>query len=295
MKTIFISILILFHVSLNLYSQDSEYSGFTFENFESEVLEYDPLQRPGVSDTDYSTGKVVLSQTKIAVKNKVENFNTADYWNIIFAFRKLQEDKNSWVIAFRKMAESGKGCDYLKEFRDLAGFYEEIKPLYDQYLINCDVIKDSNFDLETYCNEHKLDLKLIQLIDLIRSNDQKFRSENIDEFELRQKELDSQNLKGIDSLYKKHKRYLGSSLVGPQFKNVMWLVIQHSNVKTMELYLPVIGNAVAAGELESSPLKMLIDRIYSSKYDYQIYGTQMGVPIANDSIRQTVIEKFNLE
>lgn len=63
----------------------------------------------------------------------------------------------------------------------------------------------------------------------------------------------------------------------------------------MEKYLPIVQKAVEDKELDVVPLKMLIDRIYSQKEKYQIFGSQMGVKMASETIRQGVIEKYNLE
>jgi hypothetical protein len=75
----------------------------------------------------------------------------------------------------------------------------------------------------------------------------------------------------------------------------MWLVIQHSNIKKMEYYLPIIVNAVKSNELSSIPLAMLLDRIYAIKYGYQIFSSQQGVKLGDDKIRNKVMAKYGLE
>ena len=39
---------------------------------------------------------------------------------------------------------------------------------------------------------------------------------------------------------------------------------------------------------------MLLDRIYWLKYNYQIFGSQVEVRLANEQIRADVIEKYKL-
>ena len=75
----------------------------------------------------------------------------------------------------------------------------------------------------------------------------------------------------------------------------MWLVIQHSNINKMEEYLPIIVNAVKNKELSPIPLAMLLDRIYTIKDGYQIFGSQMGVKLGDESIREKVKFKYGLE
>ena len=75
----------------------------------------------------------------------------------------------------------------------------------------------------------------------------------------------------------------------------MWLVIQHSNIEKMEEYLPVLIEAVKKKELKLTPLKMLIDRIYTVRFGYQIFASQMGVDLANEEVRKKVIAKYAID
>jgi hypothetical protein len=63
----------------------------------------------------------------------------------------------------------------------------------------------------------------------------------------------------------------------------------------MERYLPQISKAVEQKELSTEPLKMLIDRIYTVKYHYQIFGSQLGVPVADEKTKSEVIKNYRLE
>jgi len=110
------------------------------------------------------------------------------------------------------------------------------------------------------------------------------------------KAYDLKNQKPIDSLYNIHKTHLGSSLVGEKYKSIMWLVIQHSNVKMMEKYLPIIHQAVQNNELGEGPLKMLIGRFYGLKYGYQIFGSQSGFNFKDDdkATSDAIKKKYNL-
>jgi hypothetical protein len=110
----------------------------------------------------------------------------------------------------------------------------------------------------------------------------------------RQRTVGTQNQESIDSLYNVYNTYLGKSLVGEKYKNTMWQVIQHSNLNMMEKYLPLVQKAINDEEIDVIPFKMLIDRIYSIKYGYQIFGSQMGVDLADEKLRKDVQMKYGI-
>ncbi|MBC8884120.1 hypothetical protein H9X57_14480 [Flavobacterium piscinae] len=89
-------------------------------------------------------------------------------------------------------------------------------------------------------------------------------------------ELDLKNQKIIDSLYKIHKTYIGKTLVGTKFENIMWSVVQHGSVDYMEKYLPIIHKEYLNKNFSATPLKMPLDRFYGLKYGYQFFDTQQG-------------------
>jgi len=143
--------------------------------------------------------------------------------------------------------------------------------------------------------KNNLNVNIVKLMHSVRENDQKYRSQDYKKNLEKQNKLDSLNLSIIDSLYKKYNIYIGKSLVGEKLEHVMWLVIQHSNINKMEEYLPIIVNAVKNKELSPIPLAMLLDRIYTIKDGYQIFGSQMGVKLGDESIREKVKFKYGLE
>ena len=77
------------------YSQELS-TQFTTDNFETKILNYNPNKSPSASDKDYNYGIMILKETRNAVKNKSENFNMADYFNILNAFIKLEETKEKY-------------------------------------------------------------------------------------------------------------------------------------------------------------------------------------------------------
>src|SRR5690606_9983453 len=143
-----------------------------------------------------------------------------------------------------------------------------------------------------YSSSKNLDEKLVELINAIEILDQKDRN-NLKS----QKQFDITNQLKVDSLYNTYQRYIGKSLVGKKFENVMWQVIQHSNPEMMHKYLPIIQKAVEENEIDVGPFKMLIDRFYGLKYGYQIFGSQsgFGFELADDKKRKEIKLKYGIE
>lgn len=75
----------------------------------------------------------------------------------------------------------------------------------------------------------------------------------------------------------------------------MFIVIQHSNLKMMERYLPVIQKAVKGKEVDVLALKYLIDRYYGATYGYQIFGSQNGIEIADEKTRKEIERKYGIK
>lgn len=277
---------------------------FTSDNFEKQVLAYSAVKFTNLSEKDYNYGVMILRETKDAVKNNPENFNLADYFNILNAFLTLREPKENIDLAFKKFVAFKGSCEYILAFENTFKSnpkYDILRADYEQQLSKCKPtvnVKES-FDISGYSKSNKLALPLIETIYQVDIDDQKYRSYDLTkQMAGGQKVLDKRNQAIIDSLYKIHNKYIGRNLVGKKFENVMWAVVQHATVEMMERYLPVVYNAVLDKELEVSPLKMLIDRFYGLKYGYQIFGSQtegFGFKLADEKTRKEIKSKYGIE
>lgn len=85
---------------------------------------------------------------------------------------------------------------------------------------------------------------------------------------------DSLNLAKIEKLISE-KGWLGANKVGVQASNTLFLVIQHSNLKTQKRYRPILERAVKLGNAPASSLAFLDDRIAVFEGRKQMYGTQL--------------------
>ncbi|WEK70444.1 MAG: hypothetical protein P0Y62_02595 [Candidatus Chryseobacterium colombiense] len=285
-----------------IYSQEAS-NKFTALDFEKQILHYTPKKTENISEKDYNYAMMILKETKESVKSKPENFNLADYFNILNALLTLKETKQNINIAFDKFIHEKGSCEYIKAFENTIKNnpkYDMVRDDYNQQLAKCKatINIEKEPDLQEYSKANNLESSLVQEIYKININDQKYRDSGAEKkLSQDQQVLDKKNQAIIDSLYNKYNTYIGRSLVGKKFESVMWAVIQHSNVEMMDRYLPIVKKAVTNKELEAAPLKMLIDRFYGLKYGYQIFGSQSGFGFksADEKTKNDVKKKYGIE
>ncbi len=276
---------------------------FSYNNFEKEIIDYTPTQKENVEDREYNYGLMILDEIKNGVKNDPDNFNLANYFNALSAFLTLKESDENIKLAFTKFKESDGSCEYIVSFENTILSNRKYDPIIIEYNKQLEICKSmanneiEEFNISEYCRKHSLDENLVIAIVRISDADQKYRKDDTGNFKTKQKLIDKQNQKSIDSLFNIYDTYIGKGKVGSKFESVMWAVIQHSDVETMGKYLPVVHQAVVEGELDVVPLKMLIDRYYGLKYGYQVFGSQtgFGFEIADEDKKNVIIEKYGIE
>jgi hypothetical protein len=148
-------------------------------------------------------------------------------------------------------------------------------------------------DLDEYAKDGGFDIEVIKITAKLGKNDQEFRSAT--KMEPSQLGLDEKNIEIVDSLYNNYKIYVSKSFVGQKFEHVMWAVIQHSDLNHQEYYLPIIHQAVIDQETTETTFKMLIDRVYTKKYGYQIFGSQGQIDLAPDEVLKKVKVEYGIK
>jgi hypothetical protein len=142
--------------------------------------------------------------------------------------------------------------------------------------------------------EAKLNKPLVATLDSIHEDDQALRMK-VQEIEKQQgpkseemrkiwKQIninDSLNLIKVKAILDKY-GWLGADVVGNQGNSTLFLVIQHSDLKTQEHYLPLMREAVKNGKASGSSLALLEDRIEIRSGRKQIYGSQIGMDANNN-------------
>lgn len=127
---------------------------------------------------------------------------------------------------------------------------------------------------------------------IVDSIEQKYGFESEETQEIWQKihKNDSINLIKIDSIISKY-GWLGVDKIGEKGNATLFLVIQHSDLKTQEKYLPVMKDAVKKGNANGSDLALLIDRIEMFNGRPQVYGSQIQYIDGKYTIYKIIDEK----
>lgn len=89
------------------------------------------------------------------------------------------------------------------------------------------------------------------------------------------KVADSLNLIEVEAIIKKY-GWLGYTKIGNQANTALFMVIQHSDLKTQEKYLPIMQAAVKNGNAKAHSLALLEDRVALLEGKKQIYGSQVS-------------------
>ena len=302
LNLLFFVLVLLLALQTSLFAQSKEVK-FTEKNLEQKILTYQPPHREGVSKKDFDQGVFILGEVRKDIKKDNLRFCYADYWNLMTSFHYLKEPQKHVELVFQKAIDDNSVsiCEYVEAFGDKAvnrlskSIPEVFLPFYKNCGNNLSVKKA--FNPEEYAKENKLDLTLVQLISQISKDDQKFRKVRGEIDWSKQTPLDKKNMQLIDSLYNNKHTYIGKSMVGKKLESAMWAVIQHSNIETMEKYLPIMHEAVKKGELSEGTIKLTIDRIYCAKYNYQPFGSQLGgeCELSSKEVREKVNKKYGFK
>ncbi len=86
---------------------------------------------------------------------------------------------------------------------------------------------------------------------------------------------DSVNLIRVTKILDSH-GWLGKDKIGEDANLTLFLVVQHSNLRTQQKYWPIVRKAAAIGDASKSHLAYLEDRVALGECRMQIYGSQVG-------------------
>lgn len=210
---------------------------------------------------------------------------TNDRYNAACSWALAGKPDSAFVQLF-KIAKNVKYSNYnhISKDTDLASLYPD--PRWKDVL---SIVK-ANKDRE----EANLDKGLIAILDTIYTEDQSYRQQidgiskkhgwDSPEMKAHWKIIqtkDSVNLIKICKILDE-KGWLGPSVIGRQGNTTLFLVIQHSDQKTQEKYLPMMRDAVKKGNANASSLALLEDRILLGQGKRQIYGSQIGMDPETD-------------
>jgi hypothetical protein len=99
------------------------------------------------------------------------------------------------------------------------------------------------------------------------------KSPQLDSLWRQMQRADARNLPRVTAIIDQY-GWPGNSLVGRSGSLTAFLVIQHSNLATMQKYLPLMRQAAAKGELAKQNLALVEDRVLTFQDKSQLYGSQ---------------------
>lgn len=119
----------------------------------------------------------------------------------------------------------------------------------------------------------ELDQRYRNQIDYVESKYGK-NSEEIKTLFKSMDKADSINLIQVEAIIEKY-GWLGYNQIGSQANTALFMVIQHSNLKTWQKYLPIMQAAVKDGKAKATQLALLQDRLDLHEGRKQNYGSQL--------------------
>lgn len=100
-------------------------------------------------------------------------------------------------------------------------------------------------------------------------------SPQYEEIRKRGQKLDRRHTARLIEIVEEH-GWPGRSLVGEGACQGAFLVLQHADLETQKKYLPLLREATEAGEVKSTALPLLEDRVRILEGKKQIYGSQVS-------------------
>jgi hypothetical protein len=270
------------------------------------TLQY-PSKGDHVSDSAYRHGKYVLESAYAQIGER-EAWNYADYWNVAVAYSKMGVDDAEVLAILEKSYQTDPTAfcelwDHVSQDKIVP--YSRFGKQAAQLAARCKDVErktEARLSPREYARSNGYDPALILLLDSLSREDQRYRRnpnylEDAEAIHLQQEIVDPSNAAIVGALIDRE-GYPGRSRVGNKYEGVACVIIEHAapslDKAQLERWVPVIANAVRAGELAEAYLKMLIDRLYLIEYKQQIFGTQSGVPFASDEVIHNIKSLYGL-
>lgn len=152
------------------------------------------------------------------------------------------------------------------------------------------LLQGCNLEKQTIAANKNIDYKMIeaQLITALNA-DQKIRDVDFNEMDSLSTVRFNRDLKSTDSLNQsivvpilKKYGWLPKSKIGAKGSQALYLVIQHSDIKLIQIYLPQMEKLAKRGEASMIDAATMRDRLLMFKNKKQIYGTQAANWIRKD-------------
>lgn len=228
------------------------------------------------ADSSYTAKNYALSVDYYSKAFKIEQKSFVDLYNAGCAASMAEENKKAFKWLNLSIDKGYENISHIQIDRDLKRLHseKEWKKTIDKLQKKLDVI-GANYD-------KALEKQLAE----IYTEDQEIRGEFMNVYKASKpdkKKIDSigkiMGMKDSINLIKVMKilderGWLGKNVVGEQGNKTLFLVIQHSDLKYQQKYLPMMRDAVKNGNANAGNLAYLEDRVALREGRKQIYGSQ---------------------
>lgn len=275
-------------------------------------MDYYPEQPKEVSDDDYQIGKRTLQRTYEKIKEDNHKLYSTTYWNVASAYTRMGANPDKIYQLFLKAKEEGNEgfCTAINFSLELcegdfkkSRYYRALGERYVDLIKECkgiNALAPSIIEMEqgketmdlTGLNESLID-RLIQMME----KDQRFRGDSYSNLKKNwemQKTLDLEVQEELIKIFEKD-GYPGKDMVGNKYQDYACLMLEHvGDLKSQEKYLSIIIESLKKNQVSKDPVRMLIDRMYTTKTGKQIFGSHAGYPYADDEVIKEIEQKYGL-
>lgn len=207
---------------------------------------------------------------------KIKNKSSSDLYNAACSAALKNDDKKAFKWLDLAIDNGYENITHIKIDRDLESLHtkKEWKKTLDKLQKKVDILS-ANYDkplqkelLDIYTEDQGIRHDFMKIY-----KDPKADKAKIDSIGKIMMYKDSINLIKVTRILDE-KGWLGKDVVGSQANQTLFLVIQHSDLKYQQKYLPMMREAVKKGNAKGSSLALLEDRVALREGKRQIYGSQ---------------------
>lgn len=231
------------------------------------------------ADSCYNAKDYTLSAEYYKKAFKKENTNSTDLYNGACAAALSNESRNAFKWLSLAIDNGYENFGHLKKDRDLAALHSQKD--WEKLMVKIQKKKDIieiNYDkplqeelLAIYDEDQGMRGEFMAIY-----KDSKTTKNTRDSISKIMNYKDSLNLIKVSKILDE-RGWVGKSLIGSQANQTLFLVIQHSDLKTQQKYLPMMRDAVKKGNANASSLALLEDRVALRERHKQIYGSQISM------------------
>lgn len=219
------------------------------------------------ADSYYNAKDYKLSTEYYEKAFKKEHTNSTDLYNGACSAALSNESENAFKWLSLAIDNGYENFGHLKKDRDLEVLHSQKD--WEKLLVKIQKKKDIievNYDkplqeqlLSIYEEDQGIRSKFMDIY-----KDSKTTKKTIDSISKIMNYKDSLNLIKVSKILDE-RGWVGKSTVGSQANQTLFLVIQHSDLKTQQKYLPMMRDAVKKGNANASSLALLEDRVAAKR------------------------------